>query len=96
MSRHLRIPARLNSPPKVFFWDMDIFFIVILGLGIGIFTKMLILALTASFLLVWLWSKAKTGQHPWFFVHSVAWYLPEEVSLKNERMPPSSIKEFLR
>jgi conjugal transfer pilus assembly protein TraL len=96
MNRKLKIPSRLNSPPKMLFWDLDVAMMVITGIGIGIISKTIFICLLISAALAFFWSKAKAGKHPWFFVHGIAWYLADEVSLKNERMPPNSIKEFLR
>ena len=92
--QQLRVPQRLDDPPKFLFWDMDISLIVITAFGIGLFTHQLIVLTSIGLFIAYRYTKFKSGKHPYFMIHSFFWFLP--IKRKSKRIPDSSVREFLR
>lgn len=92
--RILMVPVGLDAPRKMFFWDIDVFLIGMLGFGIGILARNMIVYPAISLFLAWRWGKFKSGKHPWFFVHALFWFVP--LPENNPRVPASHLREFVR
>lgn len=92
--RDFRVPTSLDEPKKAFLWDFDVFFIFIMGMGLGIVTKHIIISLLISLFLSWRWSKLKSGKHQWYFLHILYWYLP--IDEKNKRIPKTNVQELYK
>ena len=90
----LKVPVGLDAPRKMFLWDVDVFMIVMIGIGFGILTRNLIVWPGLAWVLAWRWGKFKSGKHPWFFVHAMFWFAP--IPENNPRVPRTDLREFLR
>lgn len=88
------IPRRLNDPPRMFWWDLDlallVFSLTLLGMIAGYFVTGAALGLLAA----GVYSMAKSGKHPAYALHLIYWYLPEIV-VKLKRTPPSHLRELI-
>jgi conjugal transfer pilus assembly protein TraL len=88
------IPRRLNDPPRMFWWDLDlallVFSLTLLGMIAGYFVTGAALGLLAA----GVYSMAKSGKHPAYALHLIYWYLPERV-VKLKRTPPSHLRELI-
>jgi conjugal transfer pilus assembly protein TraL len=88
------IPRRLNDPPRMFWWDLDlallVFSLTLLGMIAGYFMTGAALGLLAA----GVYSMAKSGKHPAYALHLIYWYLPERV-VKLKRTPPSHLRELI-
>ena len=78
MSDHVpNIPRRLNDPPRMFWWDLDLALLVLsltlLGMIVGYFVTGAGLGFSAA----GVYSMAKSGKHPAYALHLIYWYLPE-------------------
>ncbi len=87
------IPRRLNDPPRVFWWDLDVSLLIsaaaLAGMITGFFTSGLVLGL----LLAALYADAKSGKHPAYALHLIYWHLPAAVTAL-KRTPPSFLREM--
>lgn len=92
--RDYRVPVSLDNPKKAFIWDLDVFLIVMAGIGIGIVSKHLVLSVLASLFIAWRWGKLKSGKHQWYFLHVLYWFLP--IQDKSKRIPQTHQREFLK
>lgn len=86
------IPRRLNDPPKLFFWDMDIAVLFSTCFILGAISGSAILGSIAGLALGHHYGKLKSGKHPAYAVHLAYWHLPIG---KMNRVPPSHIRELL-
>lgn len=88
------IPRRLNDPPRMFWWELDlallVFSLTLLGMVAGYFVTGTALGLLAA----GVYSMAKSGKHPAYALHLIYWYLPERV-VKLKRTPPSHLRELI-
>jgi len=88
------IPRRLNDPPRMFWWDLDLALLVLaltlLGMIAGYFVTGAALGLLAGAG----YTMAKSGKHPAYALHLVYWYLPERI-VKLKRTPPSHLRELI-
>ena len=88
------IPRRLNDPPRMFWWDLDlallVFSITLLGMIAGYFVTGAALGGLAA----GVYGMAKSGKHPAYALHLIYWYLPERV-VKLKRTPPSHLRELI-
>lgn len=90
----LKVPVGLDAPRKMFLWDMDVFMITIMGIGLGILTRNLLVWPGIALFLSWRWGKFKSGKHPWFFLHAMYWFAP--LPETNPRVPGAALREYLR
>lgn len=87
------IPRRLNDPPRMFWWDLDISFLVVAAALVGMISGFFISGCAVGVLLASGYSRMKSGKHPAFALHLLYWYLPAAVTgLK--RTPPSYLREM--
>jgi conjugal transfer pilus assembly protein TraL len=90
----LDIPRRLNDPPRMFWWDIDVALLFLGAVLAGMVAGLFLPGCMAGVLLAWAFGKAKSGQHPAFALHLLYWHLPGFVSgLK--RTPPSFQRELV-
>jgi conjugal transfer pilus assembly protein TraL len=92
-SASLEIPKRLNEPPRIFWWDLDVALLALsaalAGMISGTSERHAVGVLLAS-----IYGRAKSGKHPAFALHLIYWYLPPAVTgLK--RTPPSHLREMV-
>lgn len=86
------VPRKLDEPPRAFFWDFDVALVFMVPLGFGIIAGKIMLPAICGFIAAAMYSKAKSGQHPGYLVHTMYWHLP--LSLGFRRTPPSYEREF--
>ena len=88
------IPRRLNDPPRMFWWDLDLALLALslalLGMIAGYFVTGALLGLSAA----GVYSMAKSGKHPAYALHLIYWYLPERV-VKWKCTPASHLRELI-
>ena len=89
----LDIPRRLNDPPRLFWWEIDVSMLFLAALLAGMLSGYFLTGAAIGMGLGWAYSKAKSGEHPAFALHLLYWHLPAAVSgLK--RTPPSHLREM--
>ena len=88
------IPRRLNDPPRMFWWDLElallVFSLTLLGMIAGYFMTGAALGLVAASV----YSMAKSGKHPAYALHLIYWHLPERV-VQLKCTPPSHLRELI-
>ncbi|MBL8380973.1 MAG: type IV conjugative transfer system protein TraL [Burkholderiales bacterium] len=90
----LEIPRRLNDPPRMFWWDLDVALLVLAAALIGMISGFFISGCALGMLLASAYGGAKSGKHPAFALHLLYWHLPAALTgLK--RTPPSHLREML-
>jgi conjugal transfer pilus assembly protein TraL len=90
----LEIPRRLNDPPRMFWWEIDIALLFLAAVLAGLVSGFFVSGCAVGVLVAWAYGKAKSGEHPAFALHLVYWHLPGAVSgLK--RTPPSHLRELM-
>lgn len=90
----LEIPRRLNDPPRMFWWEIDVALLFLGAVLAGMVAGFFVTGCLAGALLAWAYGKAKSGEHPAFALHLLYWHLPAFVSgLK--RTPPSDQRELV-
>ena len=88
----LEIPRRLNDPPRMFWWEIDISLLFLAAVLAGMIAGFFVTGCVAGVLLAWVYDKAKSGEHLAFALHLLYWRLPAPVSgLKCT--PPSQLRE---
>jgi conjugal transfer pilus assembly protein TraL len=89
----LEIPRRLNDPPRMFWWDLDVSLLVLAAALAGMISGYFLSGTAVGFLLAAAYGRAKSGRHPAFALHLLYWHLPAGVTgLK--RTPPSYLREM--
>lgn len=91
-SRNYYIPRRLNDPPRLFFWDMDVAIVFLSFLMLGLLAGSVTLGLFAAIFAGYYFGKGKSGKHPAYTIHLAYWYLPLASGM--EFVPPSHIREM--
>ena len=87
------IPRRLNDPPRMFWWDLDVALLV-LGCALGgVITGFFATGALLGLLLASAYGRAKSGKHPAFALHLLYWHLPGPVTGLT-RTPPSHLREM--
>ena len=87
------IPRRLNDPPRMFWWDLDMSLVVVAAALVGMVSGFFMSGCVVGVLLASAYSRMKSGKHPAFALHLLYWYLPAVVTgLK--RTPPSHLREM--
>lgn len=87
------IPRRLNDPPRLFWWDLDIALLVVAAALVGMISGFFISGCAVGVLLASAYGRMKSGKHAAFALHLLYWYLPAAVTgLK--RTPPSYLREM--
>ena len=89
----LEIPRRLNDPPRMFWWDIDVALLVVGAALAGMISGFFVSGCAAGVLLASAYGRAKAGKHPAFALHLLYWHVPGAVTgLK--RTPPSHLREM--
>ena len=90
----LEIPRRLNEPPRIFWWDLDVAILALAAALAGMISGFFASGCAVGLLLASAYGRAKSGKHPAFALHLIYWYLPAAVTgLK--RTPPSYLQEMI-
>ena len=90
----LEIPRRLNDPPRIFWWDLDVAVLALAAALAGMISGFFASGCAVGLLLASAYGRAKSGKHPAFALHLIYWYLPSAVTgLK--RTPPSYLRELV-
>lgn len=90
----LEIPRRLNDPPRMFWWEIDVSLLFLASVLAGMIAGFFVTGCAAGVLLAWAYGKAKSGEHPAFALHLLYWHLPAAVS-GLRRTPPSHLRELV-
>jgi len=89
----LDIPRRLNDPPRMFWWDLDVALLVMGTALAGMLTGFFFSGCALGVLIAAAYTRAKSGKHPAYALHLIYWTLPAVItSLK--RTPPSYQREM--
>ena len=89
----LDIPRRLNDPPRMFWWDIDVALLVLGAALAGMVAGFFVSGCAVGLLLASAYGRAKAGKHPAFALHLLYWHLPAFMTgLK--RTPPSFLREL--
>ena len=88
------IPRRLNDPPRMFWWEIDVALLFLAAALAGMIAGFFITGGGVGVLLAWAYGKAKSGEHPAFALHLLYWHLPGFITgLK--RTPPSHQRDLM-
>ena len=88
------IPRRLNDPPRMFWWDIDVALLVLAAALAGMVAGLFMTGCVLGVLLASAYGKAKAGKHPAFALHLLYWHAPAGVTAL-KRTPPSYLRELL-
>ena len=89
----LEIPRRLNDPPRMFWWDLDVALLVMAAALAGMISGFFLSGCALGVLLAAAYGRAKSGKHPAFALHVLYWTLPAAVTGLT-RTPPSHLREM--
>ena len=89
-----RIPRRLNDPPRMFWWDLDLALVAIALALLGMIAGFFLTGVMLGVLAAGAYSVLKSGKHPAFALHLLYWYLPACV-VKLKCAPPSHLRELI-
>ena len=87
----LEIPRRLNDPPRMFWWDLDVSLLVLASALVGMISGFFISGCVVGILLAAAYGRAKSGKHPAYALHLLYWHLPAAVT-GLRRTPPSHLR----
>jgi conjugal transfer pilus assembly protein TraL len=82
------IPRRLNDPPRMFWWEIDVALLFLAAALAGMIAGFFMTGCAVGVLLAWAYGRAKSGEHPAFALHLLYWHLPGFVT-GMKRTPPS-------
>ena len=90
------IPSKLDVPPRILMFDLDVVAVFFLPLWFfGFILKEFIVAVLASFILTYFFKKIKNISHPKFLKHLMYWYLPSFLGgVKLKSLPDSGVRNF--
>lgn len=91
---HLAIPRRLNDPPRLFWWDLDVALLVLASMLAGMICGFFLSGSAVGLVLASAYSRAKAGKHPAYALHLLYWHLPAAVT-GLRRTPPSCLREMM-
>ena len=90
----LEIPRRLNDPPRMFWWDLDVSLLVLAAGLAGMISGFFITGCALGLLLASAYGRAKTGKHPAFALHLLYWHVPAAIT-GLQPTPPSYLREMV-
>ena len=90
----LEIPRRLNDPPRMFWWDLDVSLLVLAAGLAGMISGFFITGCALGVLLASAYGRAKTGKHPAFALHLLYSHVPAAIT-GLQRTPPSHLREMV-
>ena len=89
----LDIPRRLNDPPRMFWWDIDVALLVLGAALAGMVAGFFVSGCAIGVRPIDQHLAGLTGKHPAFALHLLYWHLPAFMTgLK--RTPPSYLREL--
>ena len=88
------IPRRLNDPPRMFWWEIDVALLFLAAALAGMVAGFFMTGCAVGALLAWAYGRAKSGEHPAFALHLIYWHLPGFVT-SMKRTPPSHQRVML-
>lgn len=88
------IPRRLNDPPRMFWWDLDLALLVLAATLLGMVAGFFMTGVATGVLTAWAYGRMKSGKHPAYALHLIYWHLPEAV-VKLNCTPPSHLRTFI-
>ena len=85
------IPRRLDDSGKFLFWDLDVAFVALIGMILGVATEFRVLGIIFGIAMAIAYKKLKSGKHPGIASHLTYWFagLPAP-----DELPPSHIREL--
>ena len=92
-SSKLRIPRRLDDPPRFFFWEFDVAVVFMTIMMFGIMVGAFVIPMAIAIGISMGFSKLKAGQQRGFGIHMLYWHLPITFGFK--RTPASCVREFV-
>ena len=90
----LEIPRRLNDPPRMFWWDIDVALLVLAAALAGMISGFFLSGCAMGVLLASAYGRAKTGKHPAFALHLLYWHVPAAIT-GFQRTPLSHLREMV-
>jgi conjugal transfer pilus assembly protein TraL len=90
----LEIPRRLNDPPRMFWWDLDLSLLVLACMLAGMIAGFFLSGCVIGIVVGTAYSRAKSGKHPAFALHLIYWYLPAAITALKST-PPSYLREMV-
>lgn len=88
------IPRRLNDPPRMFWWELDVALLVMASALAGMIAGFFLSGCAIGIVLGAVYGRAKSGKHPAFALHLIYWYLPAAITAL-KRTPPSYVREMI-
>lgn len=88
------IPRRLNDPPRMFWWDLDLALLVLASTLLGMVAGYFVSGVAGGVLTACVYGRMKSGKHPAYALHLIYWYLPDAV-VKLKSTPPSHFRELV-
>ena len=76
----LDIPRRLNDPPRMFWWDIDVSLLVLASALAGMISGFFVGGCILGVVLASAYGRAKAGKHPAFALHLLYWHVPAAVT----------------
>lgn len=89
----LDIPRRLDDPPRLFWWDLDVALLVLAAALAGMLSGYFVSGCAVGVLIATAYGRAKSGRHPAYALHLLYWHLPAPVT-GLRRTPPSHLREL--
>jgi len=89
----LDIPRRLNDPPRMFWWDLDVALLVMGTALAGMLTGFFFSGCALGVLIATAYTRAKSGKHPAYALHLIYWTLPAAIT-NLKCTPPSYLREM--
>ena len=85
------IPRQLDDGGKFLFWDIDVAFVALTGMLLGVATEYRLLGVLLGIAMAYGYRRLKAGQHPGIAVHLLYWFtgLPTP-----DELPASHLREF--
>lgn len=87
------IPRRLNDPPRLFWWDLDLSLLVIAAALAGMISGFFVSGCVLGLLLASAYGRMKAGKHPAYALHLLYWHAPGYVT-GLRCTPPSHLREM--
>ncbi len=88
------IPRRLNDPPRLFWWDLDVALLAIAAALLGMLSGFFVTGIVAGLVIASAYGRTKAGRHPAFALHLAYWTLPSGVT-GLRCTPPSWLRETI-
>ena len=88
-------PRTFDKQEQFLWWDIDLFIVAVLLIGIGLSLGMMIGGIVCGCAAAWQYGKLKAGKHAKFAIHSIYWWVPSKLFVKATVTPPSHERYFL-